>query len=362
MHSHQFTGYTPDVWQGTPQQFPYLGEYPWVAQLPDHRRIYCAFWMHWHKLFDLPPDYDYYLVSYHTENVNLEWLRRQTAMGRSNIIVLFPGNSYELDIPGVEFLSYIDWDLDLAKMIEWWGVPALNDHRPYKFSAVCNRISQSKVWITTKLLESAKDDSFVILNDYIEEKNVHGWNECGDPELDRLSRVFQQHWAGTTISDGFDQANNTQRWNSDPWQTSYTHAAIHFTNGSFHYSHMVDDDGVPYTYPGPDVDEKTLKALLSGVGLVPCAQFEIYHTLRKLGMVFDYPFDTTWDRDPGNITRFRKIVSLVDDLVQYDANELWHMVKPSSQHNQEYIVKGGFHAACRAYNQRSLNRLWEILE
>lgn len=358
---NEFLGYTPDVWQGVPQDFPYTSEYPWVAHLPANKKIYCAFWMHWHKLFDLPPGYDHYLVSYHTENVNLDWLHRQVELGRSNIVVLFPAHSYDLQIPGVEFLSYIDWDLDLEKMISWWGIPNLHDHRPYKFSAVCNRISQSKVWITTKLLETAPSDSIIILSDWVEDKNVHGWTECGDPVLDDLSRVFRERWLGTVMSDGFDQSNNNQRWNSDPWQIFYTQSAVHLTNGSFHYSHMIDSAGNAYTYPGPDIDEKTLKALLSGVGMIPCAQFEIYKTLRELGLSFDYPFDTGWDSDPGNITRFRSIVDLIDDLNDHSAAELWYMVKPSSLHNREYIVKGGFHAACRAHNKQTLDRLWEIL-
>jgi hypothetical protein len=104
-------------------------------------------------------------------------------------------------------------------MQEWFGIKEKTNPR-YKFSAVCNRISQSKVWTTTKLLDVARESSLIVLNSWLEEKNVHGWQLTGNTKLDQLTQVFRDRYLGQEIKiDKFDNATQNyqqkQRYSSD---------------------------------------------------------------------------------------------------------------------------------------------------
>jgi hypothetical protein len=158
------------------------------------------------------------------------------------------------------------------------------------------------------------------------------------------------------MPDAFDQKNNNQRHNSNPYQPMFTDCALHFVNGSFHYSLMQD-----YIWPGPDIDEKTMKCLLAGVAFVPCAQFETYKFLENLGLEFDYDFDTSWDQDPGNLTRFNSICGLIDNLNQYSPKELVQKTQQSTEFNRNFILDKKFYRNCEQINQQSLDQLFSLL-
>ena len=352
--------FNPPVWCGQPRDFQLHNVYEWVGQLSTRRDIYCQFWNGFDNA-NLPPGYNYYIVSWHTENTSLPWLQRQRKLVDGRIIVLSNNFNYNCYLENVYFINYITLHQDLNKMIDLWGVKETNLTKQYKFSTVCNRISQSKLWITTKLLESANHDSLIILNSWLEDKNVHGWQLTGNSELDNLTNVFRDKYLGTIIGDGFDPADNCQIKNSNPWQPLYTDSAIHFVNSSFHYSFMVNGDQ-EYIYPGPDIDEKTLKCLLAGVAFVPCGQFEFYKTLEKFGLEFNYGFDQTWDQDSGNITRFHSIVKLIDELKQYSTNKLIALTNESTEYNKNFILTQQFYRRCEKNNNEAIDKIFSLLD
>jgi hypothetical protein len=345
---------------GTPDQIPQVASYEWVQQLPKNKKIYLALWQGWDAK-DLPTGYDIYIVSFHLEAVNIPWLIEQTKRVESQIIVLFDGNTYEFDIPGVEFVPFYYWHEQLRKIISWHGInprvmPA------HKFSSVCNRISQNKLWITTKLLESAADDSLVILSDWLEPKNVHHWDLTGDPVLDNLSTIFRKKYLGQSIKiDNFDTTvDNCQTITSNPWQSVITDSAVYFSNESFHYSYY-NNNGNEYIHPGPFLTEKTMKCLIGSSTLVPVGQFDTYRTLTQFGLIFNYTFDTSWDTDPGNISRMRSIVNLIDHLLTVDIASIELGNQAVNQYNQHFIVSGKFWKAVDQYNQNSVSRLFELI-
>ena len=348
----------PGEWRGTPDQFPVVKGYEWIAKLPD-KKIYLSMWSAWYST-DLPADYDYYIVSYHLEAVNLPWLRQQSSQLNRPIIVLFDGNSYDISIPNVHFIPYYYWHEQLDQIINWFGIQEKNIPE-YKFSAVCNRITQSKVWITTKLLETAQASSLVVLNSWLEEKNVHSWQPTGNSKLDQLSEIFQDQYQGHVIKiDAFDNASmNQQSITGNPWQPLINNVAIHFTNESFHYSLMMDPN--KYIWPGPFLTEKTLKCLVGGIAFIPVGQFETYHTLKQLGLEFNYGFDISWDNDPGNLSRAVSIIDLIDHLNQVDIAELTAMTQASSKFNQNYIATGQFAQRCQQRNIESTEKIFKII-
>lgn len=352
--------FSPNNWKGEPKDFTRLDVYPWVKFLPTDQKIFCSFWNNWTNVTDLPSGFDYYLISYHIENINLDWLSEQRLLVDGKFIVLFPGNSYEVEIDNTEFISYIDWHEDINKIINWHGHKKIPDHKKFKFSAICNRVTQSKAWITTKLLETSPDDSLILHNsNYIENKNVHNWELTGNDYLDSLTKIYIKKYKHLKLSDGFNQAtDNNQRINSNPWQPQYTDTALHFTNGSFHYSLMHKENEQQYIYPGPDIDEKTLKCLVAGTPFISCSQFEVYKTLTRLGLNFDYEFDLTWDNDPGNISRFEKICNLIDYLADFSKEDINEMTKRSTLYNLDYVHKGGFYQCGEQFKKMSVEKIF----
>jgi hypothetical protein len=341
-------------WQGPIVEFDRLDVYPWITEILHRPDIFCSFSATWWTP-NLPDGYDYYLVTYHVENIDVGWLKRQKVNGK--IIVVFPGREYDLKIPGITFVGYTELHNDLNKMIEWHGIQDLPNTKQYKFSTVCNRVSQGKIWTTTQVLES-EPNSLVILNpDWIEDKNVHNWELTGFEFLDNLTNTFREKYINLKLSDGFDNSkDNNQRTNSNPWQPLYTDVALHIVAGSFHYSWMGD-----YTYPGPDIDEKTLKCLLAGVPFLPGMQFEVYDYLSSFGLRFDYDFDTSFDSDPGNLTRFQKLCILIDELSNWSIDDIVAATKSATEHNKQHIVSGEFAKQCKDYNQLQVEKIYDEL-
>jgi hypothetical protein len=354
----------PGPCHGTIDQIPIHPGYEWIAQLPN-KRLYFALFQRWPSLTlqsmqSLPLGYDYYIVSFHLEPVDINWLTQQKVTGP--IFVLFDGEHYDLDLPGIYFLSFFYWHRQLQQMQNWFGLQEKTDPQ-YKFSAVCNRASQSKVWITTKLLEVARESSLIVLNSqFVEEKNIHRWQLTGNTVLDHLTEIFQNRYLGQDIKiDEFDnRTQNQQNITGNPWQPLYQNCAVHFTNESFHYSNMTADNK-PYVYPGPFLTEKTLKCLLGGTAFVSVGQFETYKVLAELGLQFEYNFDLSWDLDSGNISRMESIVSLIEWLAQADVDQLVQYTQHSSQHNQNWIVSNNFFKQCERKNLITIEKINQLL-
>jgi hypothetical protein len=193
---------------------------------------------------------------------------------------------------------------------------------------------------------------------WLEEKNVHYWKPTGNVYLDNLTSKYREKYINLKLFDYFDNnKHNVQRHNSNPIQPYYTDTALHVVGGSFHYSYMGK-----FTYPGPDIDEKTLKCLLAGVAFIPAMQFDVYNYLSEFGFVFDYNFDTSFDSDSGNLTRFEKICYLIDLLSNWSIEEIVNSTKHATLHNQEHILNGNFARKCNRFNQQQIEKIYTALQ
>jgi hypothetical protein len=211
-------------------------------------------------------------------------------------------------------------------------------------------------------LEIAKSTSLIVLNSWLEEKNVHGWQMTGNAVLDTLTQIFRDQYVGQQIKiDNFDnQLDNNQFITGNPWQPLYQDCAVHFTNESFHYSNMYQD-GQTYVWPGPFLTEKTLKCLLGGTAFVPVGQFETYKTLTNLGLKFEYGFDISWDLDSGNLSRAESIINLIDQLSRLDIDQLMQVTQNSSKYNQDWITSGNFFKQCQEKNSITIEKIITLL-
>lgn len=349
---------------GPLHSFSIIPAYEWLDQIPKHKKIWISLWEHWHTNYDLPPGYDAYILSWHNEAVNLERLRQQAAKVTAPIYVLSDGNRYDCHINGIEFVRYIYWHHVCNKIDSWYPRPFKFQHQPrHKYSAICNRVSQSKIWIITKLLQTAREDSIIKLGTWIENKNVHNWEPANNDTLDSLTSTFRQHYLDRCFEiDDFDNvSDNDQRYTSNPWQNYLQDSVINFTNESFHYSFMLDTNNVGYIHLGPFLSEKTWKCLVGGRPIISVGQFDTYRCLTELGLDFSYGFDLGFDRDPGNITRFSKLIDLIDHLNILSIKDLQAACAASAQHNREYIVTGAFWTRCQQVNNAGINYLLDKL-
>jgi hypothetical protein len=347
--------FAPPVWHGEPSKFTRFDIYPWIKQISKYKKVYCVCWANWMYVPDLPSDYDYYLITFPLENINLPWLEHQRQLVDGKFIVVHAGRNYDYNLKNTTFITYLEWHNHFDQMIEMHSVQPIKENKKYKFSAICNRVSQSKAWMTAKLLDVAPEDSLVYINTWIESKNVHNWELTGNKVLDELTLLYRERHENTVFNDGFSQFSD-QRYNSNPWHDIYNNTALHFVLCSFHYSYMSD-----YIYPGPDIDEKTLKCLLGGVPFIACGQFDIYTHLRHVGFEFDYGFNLDYDKDPGNLSRFETITHLIDQLAQMPKEEIVDVTRKSTHNNRDYIIKKGLHARCEQLKSIAIEQILDQL-
>jgi hypothetical protein len=330
-------------------------EMHWLKDLPQN--TFFALWLKIPSLEQpiprLPPGHPLYVVCFLDEPLDHKWLIQEANKTSAPIIVLNDGWIYNLPVPeNVFFYQFHSWHHQIEQICSWFPNKQILQPK-YKVSAICNRITQSKLIIFTAIMQFIQRDlALVRLSNWLEEKNVHHRALTGDPLLDELQTRFFDEWLGKDIKiDDFDNAiHNQQRFNSNPWQPLYTNAAVHFTNESYHYSFMDDELG-QYIRPGPCLSEKTYSCLASGTAFISVAQYDVYRSLEQLGFQFNYgDIDLSWDQDPGNLSRLKSIVECVKYLGKMDLCDIVAMTKHSHEHNIDHIWSGRFSRICQEKN------------
>jgi hypothetical protein len=300
----------------------------------------------------LPPGHRLYVLSFHYEPFDTEWLEQQFKLIDAPIIILNDGEFYNFPTPSnVKIYNYYSWQQHIDQIIEWFPNRQPR-HVTHKISGLCNRITQSKLIVFTALLEYlGETECLVKLSEWLEEKNVHYRNPSGNLMLDNLSATFYNKYLGRTYKvDEFNNAqDNIQSINGNPWNPFYLNSALHFTNESYHYS-LMSNGSENMIRPGPHMTEKTFKCLIAGTPFIPVGQFRTYANLVKLGLEFDYGIDLTWDEDPGNLSRLVGIVNMIQSLTNYTKEDLVEMTRASTDHNTDMIWSGEFQRRARRHN------------
>jgi len=255
----------------------------------------------------------------------------------------------------------MNWHKNLELMKKLWGVVEPKfDNKKYKFSAVCNRVEQFKIFIITKLLEECNNNSLLVLNNWIEDENVNYWLPLSDNEkLNSLTNTFRKKYLNTVIKDSFghQMIKNSQKYNSNPYQPMYVDTAVHFSLQNFSLSQFEN-----FTHPGPEIDEKIFKCLLSGTAFIPCGQFQIIHSLKTLGFTFDYEIiDLTFDNLIPEDERFSEICNQIDNIKDLSIADLIYDTKKSTIENWKYIIKGGFFSECEKINKITEEKILDLI-
>jgi hypothetical protein len=347
---------------GVPQ-FP-LGwpEINWLQALP--KNTYFFLWANdpGSDNINLPLGHPLYVITFHQERFDHEWILDQSSKIDAPILILNDGSCYDLPLPpNVRFYNYYSWHHHIDQIMRWFPERRLKNVR-YKISNVCNRITQSKMLVFTALMEYHDPSTLLVkLGDWIEEKNVHHWDPTGVKDLDELTERFREKYLGRVIQvdDFCNNTDNIQSKNSNPWQPFYTESALHLVSESYHYSLMHTRQG-PMIHPGPQFSEKLYKCLIAGTPFIPVGQFQSYKFLRELGLKFDYgDLDLSWDDDPGNLSRLVGVVDLIKNLKNYDISDIVTMTQESTDHNTEMIWSGEFYKKCQAHNMMVRDQILE---
>lgn len=328
----------------------------WLQELP--KNTFYSLWLRW-PTFDLPVGYDRYVVSFHLEMVDVEWINRQASKISAPIILLSDLNYYRYPFASTVYpYTYYYWHFQTDKIKQWFP-KKVEKNLKFKASAFCNRITQSKMLVFTALAEHLKDQALLKLDDWLEEKNVHFRNKTGLQDLDDLAELFWSKYYGKKyiIDDFVNSADNVQLITADPWSRAYRECLFNFTNESFHYSLMFNGDH-EYILPGPFLCEKTFKCLIGYTPFIAVGQFETYTTLTKLGFKFDYgPLDLSWDHDAGNLSRLMSIVKTISNFQNYDLGELESFTRESTKHNTDHIWSNNFSQICQQLNSNVVDTI-----
>jgi len=322
----------------------------WLQQLPNN--TYYALWLGWPD-FDLPAGYDLYVISFHLEAVDIDWVTKQATRVGAPVVLLSDSNYYNYQFPSNVFpYTYYYWHAQIETIKNWFP-HKVNKQLKFKASAFCNRITQSKMIVFTALAKYLGSHALLKLDDWLEEKSVHYRNITEVKKIDNIAEIFWSKYFGKKYSiDQFDNSrDNVQIITADPWSKAYQECVFNFTNESFHYSYMTDGQH-EFVCPGPFLTEKTLKCLAGGTPFIAVGQFDTYASLTKLGFEFDYDsLDLSWDSDSGNLSRLSSIVDVITQFQKYSINDLYEMSKNSTEHNFNHVWSNKFYTICESINQ-----------
>ena len=315
----------------------------------------------WPK-FELPLTHDKFFLSWHTEQLDVVWLKSQAQkVYPSPIMVANDGNIDSSIFPdNVEFVRWITWGEQIQRLVDLFGICEQPLVPKYKISSLSFRVSQYKNFITAYLLQHAKHDEIILTyhKQIGKQEDLHD-HPAGLPWLDSLDLSLLEP-TKLNFKDNFDWSKNQAVSNGDWRLPPYLDAAVNLTNESFHYSSSILD-GHKFLFPFPYLTEKTWKPLLAGRPFLCVGQFETYGSLSKLGLKHDFGFPVCFDSDPGDLTRIGEIFRSLDVILNKSALELYEQSLDSVQHNIKHIKNGDFALACKLQNEQSRDRILEFL-
>ena len=316
------------------------------------------FWasVDWHNQDkNLPPGYSGYVVK--TEGPNVEWIERQAQLVQAPIFFCCLYKDYgSFDhLPNVYFVPAIEWHYQLNTISQQFGAN-VNKNIRYKISALCHRVTQSKIVALSALAQHHDlENCLISLHDNFERKNIHNWQSTGNLVIDQHMQYFLENFQGTSIL--IDQFSNKDFIEGHNFHhAAYLDSAININNESFHYSYMTVDQQERIN-PGPFITEKTLKCLLGETAFINNAQYDTYDTLTSLGFEFDYGLDLAYDQDPGNLSRMSGMLNVIKELSNYTADELYAQTRRSCLHNKDHVMSGDFYKIAESVNHQAVESI-----
>jgi len=328
----------------------------WILELKQGKTLF-ALNINWDQI-DPTEFYDTYVFSYHVEQWHNEWLKKFCdAHTDSQIVVIseFPldktTDSFYRDTPNLKCLVHHCWDILLEEVLTFDDtvyVPTVT--RQHRLSSLVNKPSYFKALVT----------AHIMINGYHRKDMILSWNINDRQETCPSLGFLDERYSSSTLyplikfyhetlknlSIRLDDFNDTRLSNYYGNIPAYTDCLVNSVNETYAQS---------YIFPGPFITEKTWKPLMTGCALLPQGPSGIYPYLENFGFVFDYPWDRTHDMVPGDIDRFLQYLKILDQLFEFEFDELVEKLAYSSRYNYDHIRSAAFKSRIQQLNQQYLD-------
>jgi hypothetical protein len=308
--------------------------------------------------FNLPNTHSIYLISWHTEYMDIKWMIEQCKKVYPAQVICVTDWYCDLSHFGLDNLVCISVDTihkQLQLLCSKFGI-AKNPTLPkYKISSLSARFSQYKKFITAYLMGTVPHNDMILTwhNWIAKTQDLHE-HPLGIDHLDSLDFSLLNDRILLNFNDDFDLSKNAPisngNWQCDP----FVDTMVNLTNESYHYSLTTFDGNTFFNNPGPYLTEKTWKPLLAGRPFLVIGQFQSYQRLRNCGLSTQFGFDVEYDNDPGDLTRIGKIFKVLDEINSLSIQELFDRSEKTCRHNLDFIVNGGLHETVNFNNKKNI--------
>jgi hypothetical protein len=303
---------------------------------------------------DLDLKYHRYFLSWHTEQLDIFWLQKQSQRVYPRpITVVYDSAVDKVLLPdNVTVIQYNTWYLQLLQLVNKFGINTYPSVPKHLVSSLTHRTSQYKNFVTGYLLEHAQQSKIVLSyhaktlkpEDLHSAPNVEWLCDLKIPKNEIFLNILKESFQNTPVSNG--------NWH----HPAYTDSLVNCTNESFHYS-LSAQNGISFCFPGPYLTEKTWKPLLAGRPFLSVSQSNVYNSLEKLGFDLNFGFAREFDNDQGDITRIKNIFKTLDYILDQPIIQLFEASLDSTIHNIKHITNGNMLERTNSINLPGLHQI-----
>jgi hypothetical protein len=340
----------------------------WLPELQKGKTFFGLHW-HWPRDFNLiVPEgfFDTYVFSWHVENWDHTWLKEFCENHKDSKVVIiseFPLVDNYYDIPNLKCLVHHAWGIIINDVLSFDTskyIPSLK--RSKKLSSLVNKPSYFKALITAHILKNHNNSSLVFSWNINQRNEICGslqlLNESLSPRLELIPLIEYYHSnlknkKFKLDNDSFDISKITYFSRLNGYfcdNVPFTDCLVNITNETYSQSCVNE-----INFPGPFITEKTWKPLLGGCALSSQGPCDTYNYLEKFGFIFEYPWNLSYDKIPGDIDRFLTYLEVVDHIFNIDHDELSRDIEHSCHYNYYHIRSTKFQNIIRDLNSQHLS-------
>ena len=331
-----------------------------LAQLANGKTLYVLNWV-WPNTvphLTLPDNYDTYVFLQYREPVDWEWFDQFAQLHPTQkIILLAQLPSSTTPYKNFQLIEHQWWSHYISRaLIQYGQTDEFKWPRQYSVSSLANKPSFFKTLITAYFHKNYINRDDLVLSWNINKKNeICGSMRSLDSQYgrDQLDQMCSYYHSTLKNLSAAQEPWIDKHYENNDWTTScaYTDTLINFTNET--YSQGQKNQRV---YPGPQLTEKTRKALFAGCAVVPVGMPGVYNHLRRFGLKFDYPWSCEFDKIPGDLDRMAQVFTVIDEIMSYDADWLHQQLKDSVEYNYYYLRDIAYINHMQEINQQAISK------
>lgn len=302
-----------------------------------------------------PEGYDLYVLSFSQEIFDEDWFMQvYNTHHKSRFLIIgnfYPGDLEKFD--RVDFVRILDC---------LWYKNQLNYHaidwnrKKFKISSLSYFITETRYFITAALLDKP-DVLYSWHNQYRAMSPFeYIFQPTGNTNRDSLLK-YKNRLDNVYQLDNFDHSSYVKNLQDARKNPAYRDSVVNCINETKDVSWQSNFGNCPTPY----LSEKTWKAIYNGNALLFTSQANTERFLTELGFNFDYPWNNSYARIPGDLDRLEQLIELVNTILQIPIHDLISGVKELCEHNVSYFFSADFDKVVNEINNNGLERLEKIL-